>query len=93
MSTMKEIADSKVTIALKPKEGFLQSLYRDLVTFSLLGFCIYIGMGSKFWTLVTGLLFLGFLWVKLSSILSKSTTTFSTKKAAINFIENCEDLD
>ena len=38
--------DSKVTILLKEKESVAQSVFKDFVTFSFIGFCIYISQGK-----------------------------------------------
>ena len=86
MSTLKEIAESKVTLMIKEKEDFLLSASRDLVTFSFLALCIYISQGSNWWTLLTGIMFLVFGASKLSSKLSKSTTTFDSPEKAVEFL-------
>lgn len=87
MSTIKEIADSKITLFIKPKEGFLLSAARDAVTFSLLGLFIYISRDSSWWTLVAGIMFLIFASAKVLSKLSKNSTTFKDKESAIKYIQ------
>ncbi len=86
MSTLKEIADSKITITIKEKENFIQSLFKDLVTFSLIAFCVYISQDSTWWTFVTGGMFLFISLVKIGSLINKSATTFSSKEDAIEFL-------
>lgn len=86
MSTIKEITDSSVTISIKEKEGFFQSFFKDLVTFSLIIFCVYISQDSTWWTFVTGGMFLFFSLVKVGDLINKSTTTFSNKEEAIEFL-------
>lgn len=87
MSTFKEIADSKITLFIKPKEGFLLSAARDAVTFSLLGLFIYISRDSSWWTLVTGIMFLIFVFSQILSKLNKSSNTFKDKESAIKYIQ------
>ena len=88
MSTLKEITESKTTIYIKPKEGFFLSLSRDLVTFGFIALCIYISQDSKWWTFVTGTLFLLTAAAKLKGLLEKNTTTFRTADDAINYLKD-----
>ena len=90
MSTLKEISESKTTVSIKEKEGFFQSFFKDLVTFSFIAFCVYISQGSAWWTFVTGGMFLMFALIKIGSVLDKSTTTFNSKQEAIDFLSNKE---
>ena len=90
MSTLKEISDSKTTVYIKEKEGFFQSFFRDLVTFSFIVFCVYISQGSTWWTFVTGGMFLMFALGKVGNIINKSTTTFESKQEAIDFLSIIE---
>lgn len=87
MSTLKEITDSTVTIYLKPKEGLLLSVLRDLITFAFLALCIYVSQGSTWWTLLTGILFLMFLSAKLVGGLQKNTTTFKNTESAKAYLD------
>jgi len=88
MSTLKEIAKSKTTILLKPKENILQSIFKDLVTFSMIAFCIYISQGSRWWTFVTGGMFLFYGLMKLGEGIKNSSTTFKTVKEAKEYLDN-----
>ena len=90
MSTIKEIAESKTTILIKPKEGFLLSTSKDLVTLAVILLCVYVSQGSAWWTLVTGLIFIFFVAGKISSVLTKNATTFETKYAAIEYLKREE---
>ena len=87
MNTLKEIAESKTTILLKPKENILQSIFKDLVTFSMIAFCVYISQGSTWWTFVTGSMFLFCALTKLGGIIKKSATTFKTTKEAKKYLD------
>ena len=88
MSTLKEVAESKITVIIKPKENIAQSFFKDLVTFSMIAFCIYISQGSTFWTFITGGLFLIFALIKIGNIINKSTNSFTSKEDAIEYIKD-----
>tara|TARA_R110000764_G_scaffold188520_2_gene273860 strand:+ start:39 stop:317 length:279 start_codon:yes stop_codon:yes gene_type:complete len=90
MSTLTEISDSKTIVVIKEKEGFLQSFFKDLVTFSFIAFCVYISQESTWWTFVTGGMFLMFALMKVGNIINKSTNTFESKQKAIDFLSNKE---
>ena len=71
-------------------ESVLDSIFKDFVTFSLLSFSIYISQGSTWWTFITGLMFLTFLFSKIS-ILMKRQKTFKNKKEIIEWAEKLKD--
>lgn len=85
------IKQDQVTILLKEKEGFFQSLYKDIVTFSLLIFCIYISQNSTWWTFLTGGMFIIFTLGKIGLVLSKSKTTFTDEDEAIKFLTKIKE--
>ena len=88
MTTLKDIADSKVTIQIKEKENIIQSFFKDLVTFSFIAFCVYISQDSTWWTFITGGMFLMFALIKIGNIINKSTTTFSSTEEAIKYLQD-----
>lgn len=88
MSTMDEISKSKVVVYFKPREGFVLSVSRDLVTFGFILLCIYVSHGSTWWTFITGIIFLLFMVGKLNSILKRNTTTFDSEDDAIEYLQN-----
>jgi len=90
MSTLTEISESKVIVSIKPKENILQSFVKDVTTFSMLAFCIYISQESTWWTFITGLMFLFLLWVKLQGLLKDNATTFNDKESAIKYLEDVD---
>lgn len=87
MSTLKDIAEAKTTVYIKPKEGFLLSFSRDLITFLFIGLGVYISQDSKFWTFITGTMFIMFIAGKVTSVLKSNSTTFKDSKAAIEYLE------
>ena len=83
------MSEEKIVV-LDKSESVLESFYKDFVTFSLLAFCIYISQGSKFWTFVTGLMFLIFTFTKIS-IIMKRHKVFKTKKELLEWAEKLDD--
>ena len=66
-------------------ESFMQSLFADIVTFSLLAFCIWISLGSTWWTFLTGMMFLLFAFGKLSVVFGQRCKKFTTKQELIDW--------
>lgn len=90
MSTIEEITKSKTTVFIKPKEGFLLSTSRDLFSVVMLCLMVYVSKDSSWWTLVTGLIFVCFIYGRLKKLLEKNSTTFETKEAAIEWLSRKE---
>jgi len=86
MPTLKEMSESKVTVHIKPKENIIQSIFKDLVTFGMIAFCVYISQGSTWWTFITGGMFLVYFFIKLGNAINKSTNVFDNKKEAIEYL-------
>ncbi len=93
MTTLKEIAECKTSVIIKPKESILQSLFKDLCTFSFIVFCVYISQNSTWWTFITGGMFLMFALLKVGNIINKSTTTFESVDDAIKYLESKKIVD
>jgi len=68
-------------------ESFVKSLFSDLTTFSFLAFCIWLSMGSKWWTLVTGIMFLCFAFGKLATVMKARKKDFTTKQELFDWAE------
>ena len=90
MSTIKELSESKITITMNPKENIAQSAVKDLITFSMLAFCIYLSQGSTWWTFITGIICIILLGAKLTALVKSSATTFVDKDAAIKYLADLE---
>lgn len=88
MSKISEALNSSVTICVKEKEGFIQSVFKDFATFSFIAFCVYISQGSTWWTFVTGGMFLMFFIIKVGNYINKSMPTFTNKDDAIEYLNN-----
>lgn len=62
-----------------PNETVKESIYKDVVTGIMVAFCVYISQDSTFWTFITGLMFLVFLFSKVSAAVGRGTKKFKTK--------------
>ena len=85
---LKDIAESKVSITLVPKESLALRVSRDLFTLASLGLCVYVSRDSSFFTLITGSIFIVFTFCRAINILKENTTVFKDKDAAIKYLEN-----
>ena len=61
-------------------ETVAQSFYKDFVTGTMVAFCVYISQDSTWWTFITGLMFLIFIFGKLAVLLKNNQKKFRTKK-------------
>lgn len=92
MATLKEISESKISITLKPKENIMQSFFKDLVTFSMIAFCVYISQDNTWWTFVTGGMFIAFALQKIGSAINESVTCFDSTESAIAYLKAKDKL-
>lgn len=72
------------------RESLKDSIYKDIVTFTLLSFSIYISHDSKFWTFVTGLMFIFYSFHKLSIFLERNNL-FHTKRQIKEWVDSLPD--
>lgn len=71
-------------------ESFLQSVFSDMVTFCFLAFCIYISIGSTWWTFLTGILFMIFGFGQVAYVMNLRKKKFTSKKDLIEWAESLE---
>jgi len=83
------MSDTKYAVFVKD-ETVAQSIYKDFVTGVMVAFCVYISQGSTWWTFVTGLMFLVFLFAKVKSLLDKQNN-FKSKEELQHWVEGLED--
>ena len=62
------------------RESLLQSILTDTTTFAFLSLMIYVSQDSNWWTLVTGIMFLIFVFGKLSVTVHRRHHRFHTKE-------------
>jgi len=74
------------------RESFAESFYKDIVTFSFLCFSIWLSQGSKWWTLVTGLMFILFALGKIAVMLKRNQKRFKNKAELIAWANSLEDV-
>ena len=84
-----KLEDTKYAVFLAG-EKVSESFYKDLVTGVMVAFCVYISQGSTFWTFITGLMFLLFMFGKIS-LLFKRQKRFRTKKDLQAWVDSLGD--
>ena len=91
LATINTMTDSIKFAVLKQDETVAKSIFRDLVTFTMLSFLIWISQGSTWWTFVTGAMWLAFTLARIKLILDKSLNRFKTKAELQSWVESLED--
>ena len=82
----------KINYAIFDKnESTVDSIFRDLVTFSFLIFCIYISQGSTWWTFLTGCMFLLFILARINIMFTDKYQQFKTKKELLEWVNKLPD--
>lgn len=81
----------KIIRVILNRESILESVVQDAVTFSLLLLSIYVSGESPFWTALTSVMFICFLYVV--AVGEKKLTTFKTKKALLEWANALPDDD
>lgn len=77
-------------VIFKSDETVAQSVFKDVVTFVTIAFCVYISQDSTWWTFLTGAMFIFMVVVKVSAILSKAKNTFRTKAELQEWVDSLE---
>ena len=72
-------------------ESVLGSIAKDLMSLAVITLLIYVSQGSKWWTLVTGLMFIFWVGAKFSAITTARHKTFKTKADLIKWAESLPD--
>ena len=83
--------DVKFCILWKNKETVLASIVKDTFTFSFLLLCIYISNGSNWWTFLTGVMFLLFMFAKMSRFMKEDRKNFHTKEEVRKWLDSIEE--
>jgi len=76
---------------LVAKESITKSIFRDMVTLFVISFLIYISRDSTWWTLVTGIMFLLFLFSRVANILKQNNHKFNSKAGLLKWANNLPD--
>ena len=83
--------DVKFCILWKNKETVLASIVKDTFTFSFFFFFLYISKGSNWWTFLTGVMFLLFLFAKMSKCIKEDRKNFHTKEEVRKWLDSIEE--
>ncbi len=71
-------------------ESVIESVFKDVITFSFLIFCIWVSQDSKWWTFFIGtIVFLG-LWGRLAVVLKQRTSIFKTKAELLEWANSLD---
>ena len=71
-------------------ETVIESVFKDVVTFSFLAFCIWISRNSTWWTFLTGTIFLIGVFSLVVNALKTKPSTFKTKKELLEWADALE---
>ena len=69
---------NEVYIVIDETESLKESVFKDLTSFGLLAFCIWISKGSTFWTLFTGIMMISFFTAQLTKALKTRLHKFQS---------------
>ena len=69
---------NEVYIVIDETESLKESILKDLTSFSLLAFCIWLSKGSTFWTLFTGTMMIAFFTNQLAKALKTRLHKFQS---------------
>ena len=83
------MSDTKLAIFVKD-ETVMQSIYKDFVTGVMVAFCVYISQDSTWWTFITGLMFILFIFAKIKGVMDK-TINFKTKAELQKWVDDLPD--
>ena len=83
--------DVKFCILWKNKETVLDSIVKDTYTFCFLLLCMYVSKGSVWWTFLTGVMFLLFLFAKTSRWIKEDRKNFHTKEEVRKWLDSIEE--
>lgn len=71
-------------------QTFPEKVFMSFVTFTSLGFCIWLSEGSRWWTFLTGTMFLLVLFEKIAEVTKAKTKNFTTKKELVEWAETLD---
>lgn len=86
MSTFTELAETKTSVTISPKESLEVRKLNAAFNYIFIGFLIYISGDSAWWTFVTGLMFIIYSYLWIAHLIGKNTSTFETIDDAIEYL-------
>lgn len=93
MNDSGEMKMSNETKIYKPKRPMSEHILINIISYTLLAFCIWISQGSTLWTFLTGLLFLIGFFSAIWGWVAKHSDTFTTKKELLEWANSLPDDD
>lgn len=76
-------------------ESLAGSVLKDLTTLAVVSLLVYVSQGSKWWTLVTGLMFIFWVVAKIAAVTKSRYKTFKTKAELQEWVDSidCENAE
>lgn len=71
-------------------ESVAESIYKDFATLVMVSCCVYISQDSTFWTFITGIMFIAFMFAKISAIMNKASG-FKSKQDLQNWVDSLDE--
>ena len=81
----------KFCVLWKNRESVLSSIVKDTFTLGFLLLCIDTSRGSTWWTFFTTVIFLLFLYRKLSRLLKEERNVFNSKEEVRKWLDSIEE--
>jgi membrane protein YdbS with pleckstrin-like domain len=72
-------------------ERLIESIIKDATTLAVQSLLVYISQGSKWWTLVTGLMFIFWVIARITVITKQRYKTFQTKSELQEWVDALRD--
>ena len=89
MNSQTKLQDTNFAVFVV-NETVLDSIYKDIVHLAVLSFCVYISMGSTFWTFITGGMFLMYIFGQVKRLLNLQQR-FRTKEELQKWVDSLDD--
>lgn len=69
-----------------------EKILSNVITFAMLAFCAWVSQDSTWWTFVTGLIFLFWLFIMCTKTFTEKNNEFKTKADLQKWVDGLEDL-
>ena len=71
-------------------ESLAGSVLKDLTTLAVVSLLVYVSQGGKWWTLVTGLMFIFWVVAKIAAVTKSRYKTFKTKAELQEWVDSSD---
>ena len=70
------------------RQSVIDSIVKDLTSLAVLSLMVYISHESKWWTLVTGIMFIAWMAAKIGTMTRERYKTFHTKEELSKWVDS-----